>query len=80
MVSFQGIRKFNSYLVKAKIFPLGHNIGSYGCGKKRCQVCLNVTETNSFTRTATTKTYKINYMCNCSEKCLVYLLTCQTCS
>ena len=38
--------------------------GSYGCGKKWLQVCLNVTETDSFTS---------------SEKCLVYLLICWVC-
>ena len=48
MVSFQGTQKLNSYLVRAKIYPLEHNIGSCHCGKKHCQVSLNVTETNAF--------------------------------
>ena len=64
MVSFQGTQKLNSYLVRAKIYPLEHNIGSCHCGKKHCQVSLNVTETNAFI----TKAYKINCLLNCSEK------------
>ena len=49
------------------------------CGKKPCQVCLNITETDSFISISTSKTYKINHQFNCSEKCLVYLLTCRVC-
>ena len=79
MISFRDARKLSSYLVKAKVYPLEGNVGSCGCGKKRCQVCLNVTGTDSFTSTSTNKTYKINHLLNCSEKCLVYLLTCPVC-
>ena len=69
MVSFQGARKLSSYLVRAKVYPLEYKVGSWGCGKKRCQICLNVTETDSFTSTSTNKTYKINLFNN-SEKFL----------
>ena len=79
MVSFPGARKLSSYLVRAKVYPLERKVGSSGCGKKRCQVCLNVNETDSFTSTSTNKTYKINHLFNCSEKCLVYLLACRLC-
>ena len=79
MVSFQGARKLSSYLVRAKVYPLESKVRSCCCGRKRCQVCLNVTETDSFTSTPTNKTYKINHLFNCSEKCLVYLLTCRVC-
>ena len=78
MVSFQGARKLSSYLVRAKVYPLEYKVGSWGCGKKRCQICLNVTETDSFTSTSTNKTYKINLFNN-SEKFLIYLLTSWVC-
>ena len=49
VVIFRVVRKLCAYLVKAKVYPLERKIGSCGYGKKRCQVCLNVTETDSFT-------------------------------
>ena len=56
MVSFRGAQKLSSYLVRAKVYPLERKVGSCGCGKKRCQVCLNATDTDSFTNTSTIKT------------------------
>ena len=79
MVLFWGARKLSSYLVRAKVYPLERKVGSCGCGKRRCQVCLKVTETDSFTSTSTNKTYKINHLFNCIGECLVYLLTCWVC-
>ena len=48
MMSFQGKRKLSSYLVRAKLFPLERSAGSFKCNGKRCQVCMNVTESNTF--------------------------------
>ena len=62
-----------------QVYPLERKVESRGCGKKWCQICLNVTETDSFTITSANKTYKINHLFNCSEKCLVYLLTYRVC-
>ena len=73
MASFRGARKLSSYLVRGKVHPLESKIGSSSCGKKRCQFCLNVTESDSFTSTTA------NNLFNCSERCLVYLLTCWVC-
>ena len=79
MVLFRGARKLSSYLIRAEVYPHEHKLGSCGCGKKRCQVCLIVTEMDSFNSTSTNKTYKINHLLNSSKKCLVYLLTCRVC-
>ena len=76
MVSCRGARKLSSYLVREKVYPLELKIGSCCYGKKRCQVCLNVTETDSFTIISSSETYKINYLLSFSEKYLVHLLTC----
>ena len=46
---------------------------------KRCEVCLNVNETFTFTSTITSETYIINHKFNCKDKGLVYLLTCNCC-
>ena len=79
MITFCSARKLSSYLVRAKLYPLERTVGSCKCYGKRCEVCDNVTETSTFTSTVTQNTYKINHQFNCSEKCLVYLLTCNIC-
>ena len=52
VASFHGGWKLSSYLVRVKVYPLEAKIESRCHGKKRCQVCLNVTETDSFTSTS----------------------------
>ena len=58
MVSFRSPRKTSSYLARAKLYPLDRVVGSTKCGKKRCEVCMNVSETNTFTSNVTGETYK----------------------
>ena len=79
MITFRRARKLSIYLVRATLYPLERNVGSCKCYGKRYEVCDNVTETSTFTNTTTQNTYKINHQFNCSEKCLVYLLTCNKC-
>ena len=79
MVSFQSARKVSSYLVRAKVYPLERTVSSFKCKKSRCQPCLNVNETDTFTSAVTKKTYKINHKFDCSDKCLIHLLTCKKC-
>ena len=79
MINFRIARKLSSYLVRATLYPSERFVGSFKCYGKRCVVCDNVTETSTFTSTATQNTYKINHQFNCSEKCFVYLLTCKKC-
>ena len=57
MVSFRGARQLGSYLVRAKFYRLKRSVGSFKCNGKRCQVCLNVTETKTFSSTVTKKEY-----------------------
>ena len=54
-------------------------MGSKGCDKKRCEVCVNVCETDTFSSTVTRETFKINHKLNCDDKCLIYLFTCKCC-
>ena len=79
MVLFRGARKLGSYLDRAKLYPLERSVESFKCNGKWCQVCLNVTETKTFSSTVTKKEYKINHIFNCNDKCLIYLLTCNKC-
>ena len=78
MVSFRSPRKISSYLVRAKLYPLDRVVGSMKCGKKRCEVCMNASETNTFTSNITCTTYKINHKLNCDDNYL-YLLPCKCC-
>ena len=79
MVPFQGARKLTSYLVRAKLYPLEKQVGTFKCNGKRCQVCINVTESNTFSSSVDKKEYVINHSFNCNDKCIIYLLTCSKC-
>ena len=79
MASFRSARKISSYLVRAKLYPLERRVGFFKCGSRRCQVCSNVTKTETFTSTSTYQTYKITHEFDCNESSLIYLLTCKIC-
>ena len=80
MVSFRSTRKLSSYLIRAKLCPLQRKVGSSKCGKRRCEVCNNVTDTSMFSSIVTGDTFKINHSLNCDDKCLIYLVTCKQCN
>ena len=54
-------------------------MGSSKCGSKRSQVCLNVSETDTFESFQTKRQYQINHHLDCNDKCLIYLLSCEIC-
>ena len=56
MFSLWRAGKLSSYSVRAKLYPDKRTVGSYKCGGKRCEVCINVNETSSFTSTVTGET------------------------
>ena len=76
IVSYRSAHKLSSYFVRAKLYPIERKVGSYKCKGKRCEVCKNVLETDTFTCSNDQTTYKINHKFDCNEKCLVYLITC----
>ena len=57
-----------------------HWKGALKCGKRRCEVCSNVTDASTFNSTVTGDTFKINHSLNCDDKCLIYLMTCKQCN
>ena len=77
MVSFRSACKVSSYIVRAKVYPLERTVGSFKCNESRCQVRLNVNESDTFTSTVTKKTYKT--ITNFTAVANVYLLTCKKC-
>ena len=56
MVSVRSSRKISSYFVRAKLYPLDRVVGLTKSGKKRYEVCMNVSETNTFTSNVTGET------------------------
>ena len=79
-VSFRTVRTLRSHLVSVKVYPVGEKlVGSRKCNKNRCQVCKNVIETETFQYFVDKKVYKINDRFTCSDKYLVYPLSCKVC-
>ena len=66
MVSYRSARKLSSYLVRAKLYPLDRIVGSKGCGKKRCDIFVNVCETDTFSSFVTGEKFKMNHKLNWS--------------
>ena len=42
-------------------------------------MCQSISETDTFTCSNDSITYKINHKLDCNEKCLIYLMTCKKC-
>ena len=79
-VSFRSAKNLRSYPVRAKVYPVRDRlVGSRKCNKNRCQVYKNVIETETFQSFVEKKVYKINQRFTCSDRCLVYLLSCKLC-
>ena len=61
LVLFRSAHRISSYIVRAKLHPLERFVGSRQCKKRRCEVCTNVTETDTFSITVTGETFQINH-------------------
>ena len=62
---------------RANMYPIERTVVSKNCRSKRCEVCINVNETSTFTSTVTAETFLINLKFDCNARCLVYFLTCR---
>ena len=51
IASFRSARKISSYLIRAKFYPLERHDVSFKLRGRCCQVCLNVTEIETFIST-----------------------------
>ena len=58
-VYFLCARKLSSYVLRSKFYPLERLGGSFKCNNKRCQVCFNVKEMDSFMSAITNKNIKL---------------------
>ena len=79
MVSFRCACKISSYVVRDKLSPLERTVDSRQCRKRRCEVCIKATETDTFSSTYTGEIFQINHELNCDDKCLIYFLKCKVC-
>ena len=79
IVPYRSARKISSYLVRGKLYPLERKVSSEKCGKSRCEVSLNIQETDTFASTTTGESFKINHKLNCDDNCLFFLLICKCC-
>ena len=61
MVSYRSSRKLSSYLVRAKLYPIDE-LRDLKSVKKRCEVCVNVSETDTFSSIVTGEMFKINHL------------------
>ena len=61
MVSNRSARKLSSYLVRAKLYPIERKVRPCKYNGKRCEVCKNILETDTFTCSNDQTTYKINH-------------------
>ena len=61
------------------LYPLQRTVGSFKCNKPRCELCINIIETDTFASTATGESFKNNQKFSCDDIRLTYLFTCNQC-
>ena len=60
MVSFRSARRISSNLVRAELYPLERFVGSRQGKKRRCEICTNVTETDTDVESSSQKVKKLD--------------------
>ena len=78
-VSFRSGFSLRNHLVRAKVYPLIRENGTFCCRKSRCETCCNIKQTDTFESFVAKKVCKINHSFNCNSKCLSYLFSCKVC-
>ena len=77
---FRNGKSLKDHLVRASFPILNQTLGSEPCGKRNCQVCQFIVNTNTFGPITTDETFKINKgPLNCNSKKVVYLSECKRC-
>ena len=78
-ISFPYGYSLRKYLVRAKVYPLIRQKGTFCCGKSRCETCCKLKQTDTFESFFTKNVYKKNHSFNCDSKCLIYFFPCKVC-
>ena len=79
LAAYRSARIFKSFFTRSKVYPLERTMALSKPGSKRCQVCLSVSETDTFESFQTKRQYEIYHHLNYYDKCLIYLLSYKTC-
>ena len=72
--------EISDYLMRTNLSSLDRMLGSTKCGRKRCEVCMNLSWLNKFTSNVTRETNNINHKLDYDDNCLIYHLSCKYCS
>ena len=79
-VGFRNGKSLKDHLVRASLPILNQTLGSESCGKRNCQVCQLIVNTDTFSPITTDETFKINKgPLNCNSKKVIYLSECKKC-
>ena len=80
IVGFCNGKSLKDHLVRASLPILNQTLGSESCGKRNCQVCQFIVNTDTFSPITTDETFKINKgPLNCNSKKVIYLSECKKC-
>ena len=80
IVGFRNGKSLKNHLVRASLPILNQTLGSESCGKRNCQVCQFIVNTDTFSPRTTDETFKINKgPLSCNSKKIVYLSECKQC-
>ena len=72
-VSFRSGYSLRNHLVRAKVYPLIREKGTFCCGTSWCETCCSTEQCDNFESSVTKKVHKINHSFNCGSKCLIRL-------
>ena len=80
IVGFRNGKSLKDYLVRAKLPNVEITGRSESCGKRNCQVCDFICDTDTFSTKTCGETFKIQSgLLNCNSHKVVYLLKCRIC-
>ena len=80
IVGFRNGKSLKDHLVRAKLPNVEITGRSESCGKRNCQVCDFICDTDTFSTKACGETFKIQSgVLNCNSQKVVYLLKCRIC-
>ena len=61
------------------LYFVGLKVNSYKSVNSRCLVFKNIRKIDIISTTVREESFKIDHRLGCSDKCLIYLLTCKVC-
>ena len=80
ILGFRNGKSLKDHLVRAKLPNVEITGSSESCGKRNCQVCDFICDTDTFSTKACSETFKIQSgVLSCNSQKVVYLLKCRIC-